>query len=98
MSKTNQYWILKEELKFGDEVSSNPKDHACATVLFRIPICTDKPENALHLIEYSAYQKLQAALDVAREGLACRYAPHKHSSAYMCKECYTLSKIEELLK
>jgi hypothetical protein len=63
--KPQQYWILNEQIKFGETVSSNPKDHACLVALFRIPI----ESNSVHLLEYSAFEKATARIKRLEEAL-----------------------------
>jgi len=58
-----EYWFLNEQLTFGSEVSSNPKDHCSLVILFRIPI----KSHSTHVIDAAHVAKLEAALKVAVE-------------------------------
>lgn len=55
-AKPREFWILDDQLQFGPSISSDPKDHATLVAVFRIPI----KSNAVHLVEYSAYEAERA--------------------------------------
>lgn len=48
----DMFWVLKEQIKFGSDFSSNPRDHACSVVLFRIPI----ESGYIRLVNYELYR------------------------------------------
>lgn len=50
-----EFWMLNDQLQFGSEVSSAPKDHACIPLVMRIPI----QSNAIHVIEIAALDDLK---------------------------------------
>ncbi len=88
MSKPREFWI---RFKIGD----NESTHQITDVTMN-PI--GMSSDVIHVIEYSAYEKLQAALDVAVEQLNFDVATLENHDLEPSDIIQALSKIEELLK